>query len=203
MTNAEAFREIVIREAGTEDAAGLLNIYAPYVLETAITFEYQVPSEAEFKERIRRILDRYPYIVAEADGKIIGYAYAGAFGERAAYDRAAEVTVYVEKSRRKSGAGKALYTALEKILTYQNVLNVNACIAYPEQEDEYLTKNSAQFHEHMGYSLAGRFHKCGYKFGRWYDMIWMEKFLGEHREIPLPFRPFSEIRGEIYEKLVI
>ena len=110
----------------------------------------------------------------------MGYAYANTFKDRAAYDYAVETTVYVDKSCKKSGIGKALYLELEKALAAKNIINLYACIAYPENDDEYLTKNSVQFHEHLGYKLVGRFHKCGYKFGRWYDMVWMEKFLSAH-----------------------
>ena len=86
-------------------------------------------------------------------------------------------------NERKRGGVESFFTKkLEELLKEQGILNVNACIAYTENEDEYLTNGSMKFHEHMGYSLAGHFHKCGYKFDRWYDMIWMEKFIGEHEE---------------------
>lgn len=173
-----------IRIAEPGDARRLLEIYAPYVKQTAVTFEYEVPSAEEFQRRIEFILKRYPYLVAERDGEITGYAYAGIFNERPAADWAVETAVYVERSRRRSGAGRALYNALEEMLLRQNILNVNACIACPEAEDEYLTYDSIRFHEHMGYRMAGRFHQCGYKFGRWYDLVWMEKHLGEHTAKP-------------------
>lgn len=189
-------RHSIIRAAAPEDAEALLEIYRPYVEETAITFEYEVPAPEEFRERIRHVLCRYPYLVAEQDGEIVGYAYAGAFKERAAYDWAVETTVYVKKDRRRRGIGKELYAALEKALALQNILNANACIAYPETEDAYLTKNSVQFHEHMGYKTVGEFHRCGYKFHRWYNMVWMEKFLGEHRENQEPVKPFADIRED-------
>ena len=82
---------------------------------------------------------------------------------------------------RKKGVGRLLYQALEEELKKMGILNLYACIAYPVVEDEYLDKNSALFHEHMGYRKVGEFHKCGYKFGRWYSMIWMEKIIGEHK----------------------
>ena len=85
---------------------------------------------------------------------------------------------------------------MERILKLQNILNLNACIAYPEVEDEYLTKNSVEFHQHLGYELIGEFHKCGYKFNRWYNMVWMEKHIGEHSEEPLPVIPFREMKKE-------
>ena len=144
-----------VRIAGGEDAEKLLAIYAPYVENTAITFEYEVPSIEEFRERIEHTLSRYPYLVAERGGEIMGYAYAS---------------------------------------------NVNACIAHPTVPDEYLTLNSEQFHEHLGYSFVGRFTGCAYKFGRWYDMVWMEKHIGEHAAEPAPFRSFDDIHPELKEK---
>lgn len=173
---------VKIRTVSPEDAEKLLEIYAPYVLNTAISFEYEVPALSEFRRRIEGTLKRYPYLAAEIDGEIAGYAYTGTFVGRTAYERAAEMSIYLREDRRKMGIGRKLYEALEEISRAQNITNLYACIGYPEEEDEYLTKNSAQFHEHMGFRLAGRFHKCGYKFGRWYDMIWMEKIIGEHGE---------------------
>ena len=146
--------EVKIRSATVEDAEALLSIYAPYVRETAITFEYDVPSIAEFRERIAGVLKRYPYLVAIADNAILGYAYAGAFVGRKAYEWSAELSVYVDRERRKSGIGGKLYRALEAALKDMGILNLYACIGYPECEDEYLTRNSVQFHEHLGFKLV-------------------------------------------------
>ncbi|ETP71373.1 sortase-like acyltransferase [Lachnospiraceae bacterium JC7] len=187
----------IIRKASVIDAAAILAIYAPYVEETAITFEYTVPSLSEFKERIRNVLKKYPYIVAEKDGTIAGYAYVSSFHERAAYSWAVETSIYVDKNLRKTGLGKRLYNALEDILKKQGILNLNACIAYPEKEDRYLTRNSVEFHEHLGYNMVGEFHKCGYKFKRWYNMVWMEKSIGEHISEQPPVKSFDEVLGEI------
>ena len=194
--------ETRIRTATVEDAEAILAIYAPYVTGTAITFEYEVPGIEEFRERIRHTLKRYPYLVAEKDGAIIGYAYAGPFKERAAYDWAVETTIYVDTSRKKMGIGKKLHAALEQVLEKQNILNLNACIGYPEQEDEYLTKNSVEFHTHLGYRLVGEFYQCGYKFGRWYNMVWMEKQIGEHTDSPRPVIPFEEPECHSFESCV-
>lgn len=185
--------DIKIRAASENDAKDILEIYAPYVKETAITFEYDVPDPAEFAGRIRTTLQKYPYIVAEKDGKLLGYAYAGSFVGRAAYDWAAEVTIYLKRDMRKMGLGKKLYQALEKICRAQNITNLYVCIGCPETEDEYLTKNSMQFHAHMGYALIGEFHKCGYKFGRWYNMVWMEKIIGTHDPVPGNLISFPEL----------
>ena len=173
--------KIIIRNAVPQDARALLDIYGPYVKNTAISFEYEVPSVEEFQKRIENITKKYPYLIAEEDNQILGYAYAGAFYGRAAYDWSVETTIYLAPSVTKKGVGRLLYKSLEEKLKEMGILNLYACIAYPDEEDEYLDKNSALFHEHMGYQKVGEFHKCGYKFGRWYSMIWMEKIIGEHR----------------------
>lgn len=192
-----------IRVATREDAKKLVEIYAPYVEKTAITFEYTVPTVQEFEKRMEHILQQYPYLVAEREGEIVGYAYAGAFHEREAYRWAVETTMYVRQDQRKMGIGGKLYEALENVLSVQNILNLNACIAYPEEEDEYLTQNSVQFHKHFGYQLVGQFHRCGYKFGRWYHMVWMEKHIGEHMDKPFIVKPFDEVREVIAKKYEI
>lgn len=192
-----------IRIATPGDAEKLLEIYAPYVEKTAITFEYTAPAVQEFKERISRTLEQYPYLAAEREGELVGYAYASSFHTRAAYRWGVETTVYVRGNRKGTGIGKALYQALEAILSLQNILNLNACIAYPQIEDEYLTKNSVRFHKHLGYRLVGKFHQCGYKFGRWYDMVWMEKQIGNHTANPPAVKAFGEIKDLAARKLGI
>lgn len=182
-----------IRAATPDDAGALLAIYTPYVTNTAISFECEAPGLSEFQKRIENTLKRYPYLLAERDGEILGYAYTGPFVGRAAYAWAAETTIYLKEDKKKMGIGRALYEALEKVSRAQNILNLNACIGYPEADDEYLTGNSVQFHGHMGYRMVGEFHKCGYKFGRWYNMVWMEKILGEHGERPEEVIPFPAL----------
>ena len=154
---------VIIRTARPEDASALLDIYAPYVVNTAISFEYEVPSIEEFQARIKNILQKYPWLVAEKDGELLGYACTHAFVGRAAYDHSAETTIYLKENRTKMGVGKRLYLALEAISNVQNIYSLNACIGYPETEDEHLTMNSIQFHTHMGYRFVGKFYKCGYK----------------------------------------
>lgn len=184
---------VIIRPAVPEDAEVLLQIYAPYVLNTAISFEYTVPSVEEFADRIRKTRERYPYLVALQDDEIVGYAYASAFKSRTAYDRAVETSIYVSQNCRGGGIGRALYEKLEAVLRCQNILNLNACIAFPAGEDAHLTTDSPKFHERLGYRTVAHFHQCGFKFNTWYDMIWMEKLLGEHPVEPAPVRPFMEV----------
>lgn len=190
-------KKSTIRIAAPDDAEALLEIYAPYVKDTAITFEYDVPSVGEFRERICRTLESYPYLAAERNGEPVGYAYAGVFNERAAAGWAVETSLYVKRGCTKQGIGKELYLALEQALALQHIINLNACIACPEAEDEYLTRNSIRFHERLGYRFVGEFYRCGYKFSRWYNLAWMEKHLGEHPGCPLPVTPFPETRREL------
>ena len=172
----------MIRSATISDAPALRGIYAYYVEKTAISFELDVPTQEEFARRITETIKRYPYLVLEEDGRILGYAYASAFVDRAAYDHSCEVTIYLDRSAKGKGYGRMLYEALEEDLQKRGILNLYACIADPVEEDEYLTRNSERFHAHLGYVRAGTFHLCGCKFGRWYNMIWMEKIIGEHHD---------------------
>ena len=181
-------KNAVIRNAVIADAERILEIYSYYVEHTAITFEYCVPTLSEFQNRMRNTMEKYPYLVVEKDGIIQGYAYAGSFVGRAAYDWSCEMTVYLDHEAQKHGFGRMIYEALERRLCEMGILNLYACIGYPDVEDEYLNKNSAEFHAHLGFSKVGEFHKCGYKFGRWYNMIWMEKIIGTHQKCQPPVR---------------
>lgn len=185
---------ITIRNAEIEDAQRILEIYDYYVKNTAITFEYVTPSLDEFKERMKKTMQRYPYLVVLKEGRIEGYAYAGAFVGRAAYDWSCELTVYLDCHAQKCGMGRMIYEALEKALRNMGILNLYACIGYPEKDDEYLTTNSADFHAHLGFKKVGEFHNCGYKFGRWYHMIWMEKIIGEHHSNQQPITGYSQLK---------
>lgn len=186
----------VIRSASLEDAGRILEIYDYYVRHTAISFEYDTPSLEEFRERMRRTMERYPYLVVSRDGSIEGYAYAGPFHSRAAYGWSCETTIYLAPAARKQGLGRALYETLEEALKEMGILNLYACAGFPEKKDEYLTANSVEFHAHLGYRMVGMFRQCGYKFGRWYHMVWMEKIIGEHGDRQAPPRACPEPRGE-------
>jgi phosphinothricin acetyltransferase len=187
--------KIKIRMATLCDARALAKIYEPYVTDTAISFEYEPPEESEFAARMENTLRRYPYLVAELDGEIAGYAYASPFIHRAAYDWSAELSIYVDMAKKGCGCGGALYRSIEKLLKKQNVLNINSCIAYTQHEDEHLTNDSMRFHSHMGFTVVGKFDNSGYKFKKWYDMIWMQKLVGEHRKDPEAFIPLPELKN--------
>ena len=186
--------DISIRFAKPEDAKELLKIYAYYVTDTAISFETEVPSEEKFKLRIEEVLKSYPFIVACKDDEILGYAYLHSFVGRKAYELSAETTIYLNPDKKKMGIGKKLYSVLEDIAKAQNITNLYSCIGYVDKEDEYLNNNSVQFHEHTGFRMVGKFENCGHKFGRWYHMVWMEKIIGEHKEIK-EFLKYSDIKS--------
>lgn len=171
---------ITIRSAKVEDAKNLLEIYEPYVKNTAITFEYEVPSLEEFENRIKNTLENYPYLVLENEGEVLGYCYAGIFKGRAAYNFSVETSIYVRQCFRQMGYGRALYNALEADLKQRGFLNAYACIASPKPNSTHLDDCSQKFHAKMGYRLVGTFYDCAYKFDEWYNMVWMEKMLGPH-----------------------
>ena len=186
-------QNISIRVARESDAAALRDIYAPYVERTAVSFEYEVPDVATFAGRIRRVQERYPYLVAESDRELLGYAYAGGFHTREAYSWAAEASIYLRMDCRRMGIGSALYRALESALKAMGVRRLYASIAVPDEPDEHLTLDSVRFHAAMGYRTVGEFHHCGWKFGRWYNTRWMEKVLASDNSAPSPLKSFREL----------
>lgn len=160
----------MIRAAAEADVAAILQIYAPYVLTSTATFEYQVPSREEFLQRFRTITARFPWLVWEEDGTILGYAYASPPYTRAACAWCAEPTVYLRPDARGRGIARALYTVLEGLLKEQGY-----CVLYALICSE--NSPSLRFHEKMGYRLRAEFPQCGFKQGRWMGLIWMEKRL--------------------------
>lgn len=167
--------DIKIREVTLEDVKKLVEIYAPYVENTAVSFEYEVPNIEVFRERVKTITESYPYLVVLMNDEIVGYAYASSFHARAAYQWCAELSIYLKQDIHGKGIGKRLYQEMEARLKKQNVKNLYACIAYPNEK-------SIGFHEYMGFKTIGHFHQCGYKFNQWWDMIWMEKMINEHEQ---------------------
>lgn len=169
---------VTIRSAKGNDVERLLEIYAYYVANTAVSFEYEIPSPEEFRRRIEDALKNYPYLVLEEDGVIQGYSYAGPLKKRAAYGHSCEVSIYLAHDMRGRKYGTKLYEKLEEELKNRGIINLYACIGDPIEEDEYLKRDSELFHQHLGYNKVGEFHRCGYKFDRWYNIIWMEKIIG-------------------------
>ena len=175
-----------LRMATAEDAAALLAIYAPYVEDTSVSFEYTVPSIEEFAQRIKDTLQKHPFILCEVCGVPVGYAYAAPFRTRAAYEWCVETSIYVSPSAHGAGVGRTLYEALLKVLALQGVRTAYACITHPNIPSE-------KFHASMGFSPIGVFKKVGYKQGVWHDLSWFEKQLKPFDNAPLPLTPVGEL----------
>lgn len=171
-----------IRSATPDDAAALLEIYSPYVLNTAITFEYVAPSLETFRKRIESALPHYPFLLAADGAEILGYAYAGPLKSREAYDWSVETSIYIRLGNHRRHVGTTLYSALELELKQRGIRNMYACITAPDEDHAFVPAASPLFHERMGYRTVGHFHCCGYKFDRWFDILWMEKFIGDHND---------------------
>lgn len=188
---------MTVRSAEIDDAEEILEIYRPYVEKTAITFEYTPPSVEEMVKRIVERKGKYPFIVLEDDDRILGYAYLSPFKEREAYNWSAETSIYLRLDLRGKGLGTMLLDALEKEAEKMNLLSLDACIAVPRGKTEYLTDESMKFHEKRGYKTLAHFPNSGYKFGEWFDMIWMEKELGEHTSFPKDIVWYGDLENRI------
>ncbi|MBS7577115.1 MULTISPECIES: GNAT family N-acetyltransferase [unclassified Enterococcus] len=173
-----------IRIATPKDSAALIEIYAPYVTDTAISFEYEVPSIEEFAERIENTLKKFPYLVLEENNKIIGYAYANAYNKRTAYNWACEISIYIRQDNQSHGAGTLLYLALEAILKQQHIVTIVSCITEGNQKSE-------AFHQKHGFEKVALFNNIGYKFGEWYHVCWMQKALTADLKNIQPFQAFK------------
>jgi len=180
---------IRIRLALPEDAAQIAAIYAPYVKDTPVSFEYDPPTPQEIASRIRKVREaELPWLVAiDERDDVMGYAYATKHKERAGYQWCVESSVYVDPSLHRSGVGRALYTKLFDVLTQLGYQNVYAGAALPNEQSE-------KFHESFGFKVAGRYHNVGYKLGRWHDTVWWHKTLGPLQEKPDSPRPLSSVK---------
>ena len=157
-----------IRMATEADIPQILAIYGPYVRETAISFEYTVPTPEAFTARFLAVTAQFPWLVWEEDGKVLGYAYGSAPFERAAYGWCSEASIYLAPQAQGRGIGKRLYDVLEQLLTAQGYTKVYAIITTANQA-------SIDFHQAVGYRHTATMPRCGYKFGCWYGTVWMEK----------------------------
>ncbi|MBE6598480.1 MAG: N-acetyltransferase [Ruminococcaceae bacterium] len=173
--------DLIIRHAGESDIPRILEIYAPYIQNTTYSFEYDVPTTEAFTERFRRITAFYPWLVAELDGKVVGYAYGSRMFERAAYSWDADTSVYVDDRYHKMKIGTKLYNALEKELFKMGICNLYAIVTGENDR-------SRAFHEKCGYIQEAKLSHTGYKFGRWLDIYWYVKHIreGEPGEMPHP-----------------
>jgi phosphinothricin acetyltransferase len=165
---------VTVREATARDAAACAAIYAPYVADTPISFEETPPSEAEMAARIAGAV---LWLVLEDEGRVVGYAYAGRFMERAAYRWACEVSVYLERGRARRGGGRALYEPLLAALRDRGYLVAVAGMTLPNPASE-------GFHRAMGFEPVGTYRRIGYKHGAWHDVAWTQKVLASGAEPP-------------------
>ena len=178
-----------LQVAGDGDVFPMLAIYAPYVRDTAITFEYEVPTAAEFGARLHHVLPEYPWLVCRAPGQVLGYAYAHRHMERAAYQWNAELSVYLAKSAVGCGLGGGLYSRLMTLLKAQGVLSVFGCVTSPNPPSDRL-------HKRMGFKLVGTYLQAGFKNGAWHDVTWYQKMLGDHLDDPKPPVPLSALEKD-------
>ena len=176
----------MIRIAREADVPAMLAIYAPYILTTTYSFEYRVPGEGEFLQRFRGHTRQFPWLVWEEDGQILGYAYGSAPFERAAYAWCAESSIYLRPEAQGRGIGRKLYRALEDLLRIQGYQTLYAIIT---EENP----GSLSFHERTGFVHLATFPRCGYKFGRWNGVVWMEKPLNTVESPSNPPVPWSEL----------
>ncbi len=169
-----------------EDAEQMLALYAPYVRKTAISFEYEVPSLEEFRGRVEKYTKRYPWLVCERDGEILGYAYGSPNYTRAAYNWTVESSIYLREDCRGTGVGQKLYAALLECLTAQNFYIDYAMINATNEA-------SLRFHEKFGFRESGRSRNTGYKLGAWQDTVTLEKVLREPEIPPRPILPIEKL----------
>lgn len=189
---------MLIRMAEAGDAAAVRAVYAPCVLHTAISFELTVPSEAEMAARITDRQPHHPWLVLDDGGTALGYAYAGRFSGRAAYDWAVEASVYLDETVRGRGAGRALYTALFGLLTAQGYRRLLAGITLPNAA-------SVALHESMGLTPAGVYRRVGWKFDRWHDVGWWQCSLADDEhdgDGPAAPVPYAVLPAERYESAI-
>jgi L-amino acid N-acyltransferase YncA len=175
-----------IRFAQPRDAAGILEIYAPFCESTPVTFELVPPSVEEMRERIVRVSATYPWLVGEAEGRILGYVYASRLRERAAYQWTVEVAVYISPTYQRRGLAQALYTTLFSLLKIQGYFKAFASVSLPNAA-------SVGFHQKLGFRPAGVFEGVGFKAGEWLDVGWWQRELQPRIDSPPDPRPFPEI----------
>jgi len=181
----------MIRLATEHDVARMLEIYSPYVENTAVSFEYEAPSPEEFMGRFERITRRYPWIVWEEEGRILGYAYADEAFVRKAFQWDADLSIYLDEEARGKGIGGKLYDCIEKIMRRLGYHNLYALITGENT-------SSCRFHENRGYVLEGTLRKTGFKFGKWYALFWYCLKLDAEDPPAAPPKDFSpEMMSEI------
>lgn len=175
-----------LRLATLHDTQQLLEIYAPYITDTAISFEYKIPSSADFRARIAKICTVYPYFVWEQAGILLGYAYANRQMERVAYQWNAELSIYLRPDAVGHGLGTSIYSALLELLRLQGYKTAYGCVALPNAASEAL-------HQKLGFHSVGVWHQTGYKNKKWQNVGWFEKQLAPYEINPAPPVPITQL----------
>lgn len=178
---------LTIRLAAPADSDAMLAVYAPYVENTVVTFEYDVPTAADFRRRVEATLPRFPWLlVQDGEGAVWGYAYASPYHPRAAYQWDAEGSIYLRPEAQGTGLAAPLYRCLIGLLERQGIRNFYGCITHPNPASE-------AFHRRLGFIDLAVYPRSGYKMGRWLDVLWNYLPMGETENPPDPFRPFREL----------
>lgn len=183
-----------IRIAEPADAAAILDIYAPYIRNTSLTFETEVPTVSAFAERIQKYLEGWPWLLCETDGRVAGYAYASRYRERTGYQWCTEVSVYIHDDYHHRGMGRALYTALLEILRRQGFHNVYAVINLPNA-------NSVAFHESMGFVYFATYENVGFKLGKWKTVGWWRFVANAYGDAPPAPVSFASLQKDFLAPL--
>lgn len=184
-----------IRVANAGDAPAVLNIYAPFIVESAVSFEAEVPSIPAFQKRMEQYLEEYPFLVLESDGKVSAFAYASKHRERAAYKYGVDLSIYFDDNHRRKGCARRLYDCLFDILKTQNYYVAYAICTLPNDKSE-------SFHKNYGFKEIGVFKKTGFKFGRWHDVAWFEKEIQPRVGIPKDTIAFPSLSPTTLDKIL-
>ncbi len=187
-------KKVSVRFVQNNDAKGLIEIYAPYVTETPITCECEVPSVQEFQDRIQKISKTFPYVVCEIDGELVGYSYASLHKERAAYRWDSDATVYVSSNYHRNKIGTALYNCMLELNKLQGFYNIYAVVTTANE-------GSIKFHEAFGFVPMGTYTNTAFKLGKWHNITVMEKKLKEYDLEPKETLSIKDIDSKIIEKL--
>ena len=188
-------KKINIRMVSEKDIPKLVEIYRPYVEETSVSFEYTTPTVEEFTQRVKDYTAVYPYLIAECQGEIMGYAYGSRYGKRDAYQWCAELSIYLSPKAKGLGIGKKLYEKAVAILEKQGVYRLYAIISHPNEA-------SVNFHKKMGFVEYGRFPNCGFKLGQWHDLIHMERELKQAQVNPVKITPVLQLPKEFLDEVL-
>ena len=184
-----------IRIANSEDAKAVLSIYSPFILQTGVTQETEVPAEDAFQQRIINTLKERPWLVCEIENEIAGFAYAGKHRERKGYQWCIEPSVYIDEKYYRYGIAKALYTALFEILKIQGFVNAYAVITLPNEK-------SVSFHKNFGFKHLTTYTRIGYKLGKWHDVDWWELQINAHQKFPESPLMFSDLDKGILDQIL-